>query len=71
MVNCENCGEEQGQKYCASCVRVMQAEARVHADSADAERFEVELDFEPALDSDEGDGYPNDAEGYEYPEFDE
>jgi len=78
MVNCENCGVENAARYCGECVRVMQEEsaqqqyeAEIHAEAADADRFEVEVDFEPELDSDEGDGYPNDSEGYECPEFDE
>lgn len=55
MVNCENCGKENAARYCGECVRVMQYEAQVHADSADADRFEVEVAFEPELDAQEMD----------------
>lgn len=53
MKTCENCGKESFETYCAPCVRVMQAEAQAHEDSADAERFEAALDFEPDLDDEE------------------
>lgn len=50
MKTCENCGKESFERYCDPCVRVLQAEAQAHADSAEAERFEVALAFEPVLD---------------------
>lgn len=55
MKTCENCGKESVTRYCDPCVRVMEYEAQVHADSADAERFEVAMNFEPVVDEQEMD----------------
>ena len=69
MVNCENCGVENAARHCDECVRVMQYEAEVHAASAEAERFEVEVAFEP--EADDAPMEQDEAEAYQYAEFDE
>lgn len=54
MKTCQNCTEAfRGEgDNCAPCVERFQAEAAAHADSFDAERFEIAMDFEPVYDED-------------------